>query len=51
MDGITIGHNESGHIGGRSMELEQSGCILPSTHWQAQSAMALVESTILKNKS
>ena len=38
-------HSVVGQSGGRSMLLEQSGCIWPSTHRHTQSAAAVAERT------
>ena len=40
IEGGMIGQTAGGHIGGTPRELLQSGCILPSTHWQMQLAVA-----------
>jgi hypothetical protein len=32
IDGDAIGQRVAGHIGGKSIEFWQSGCIFPSTH-------------------
>jgi len=39
-DGNVIGQMAGGHIGGMSMALPHSGCILPSTHRHVQAASA-----------
>lgn len=38
IDGAANGHIAGGQIGGRSIALLHSGCMLPSTHWQVQDA-------------
>ncbi|MGA7997556.1 MAG: hypothetical protein WCA28_21995 [Bradyrhizobium sp.] len=45
IDGDVIGQIVGGHIGGISIELWQSGCICPSTHWQTHSAFAWATDT------
>ncbi|MDE1933488.1 hypothetical protein [Bradyrhizobium sp.] len=41
IDGAVIGQMVAGQIGGKSIELWQSGCMCPSTHSQMHSAVAL----------
>jgi hypothetical protein len=40
MLGAVIGQIVGGQIGGRSIALSQSGCMLPFTHWQVHPAQA-----------
>jgi len=39
-DGAAMGQMVGGQIGRRSIELAQSGCIWPFTHWHMQLALA-----------
>jgi hypothetical protein len=45
IDGVTIGQIAGGQIGGRSIELSQSGRMFPLTHWQMHSALAVTGSS------
>jgi hypothetical protein len=45
MEGGVSEHSVIGQSGGRSMLLEQSGCIWPSTHRHSQAASAVAERT------
>ncbi len=40
IDGAAMGQMAAGQTGATSIELWQSGCIRPSTHWQTHSASA-----------
>jgi len=45
-EGEAIGQIVGGQIGGRSIELSQSGCMCPLTHWQVQPAVAAVDEAV-----
>jgi hypothetical protein len=51
MEGGTSAHTVGGQSGGKSIELEQIGCILPFTQRQTQEADASPERSTANNAS